>query len=91
MSPQITAPCVRKIRNICLHYAYNDKENFMIDFSKEIRTPKKQLLVGILTRENDHIYLIVKNRGKIDRIAIEVLLSNIDLDEKTTMDINHPT
>ena len=54
----------------------------MPDFSKEIRTPKKQLLVGILTRENDHIYLIVKNRGKIDRIAIEVLLSNIDLDEK---------
>lgn len=54
----------------------------MIDFSKEIRTPKKQLLVGILTRENDRIYLIVKNRGKIDRIAIEVLLSNIYPDEK---------
>ncbi len=54
----------------------------MPDFSKEIRTPKKQLLVGILTRENDRIYLIVKNRGKIDRIAIEVLLSNIYPDEK---------
>ena len=54
----------------------------MTDFLKEIRTPKKQLLVGILTRENDRIYLIVKNRGKIDRIAIEVLLSNIYPDEK---------
>ena len=63
----------------------------MPDFSKEIRTPKKQLLVGILTRENDRIYLIVKNRGKIDRIAIEVLLSNIYPDEKPTMDINSPT
>lgn len=51
-------------------------------FSKEIRTPKKNLLVGILTRENNDIYLIVKNRGKIDKIAIEILLSNIYPDEK---------
>lgn len=54
----------------------------MQDFSKEIRTPKKNLLVGILTRENNDIYLIVKNRGKIDKIAIEILLSNIYPDEK---------
>ena len=54
----------------------------MHDFSKEIRTPKKKLLVGILTRENNDIYLIVKNRGKIDKIAIEILLSNIYPDEK---------
>lgn len=54
----------------------------MHDFSKEIRTPKKNLLVGILTRENNDIYLIVKNRGKIDKIAIEILLSNIYPDEK---------
>lgn len=47
----------------------------MHDFSKEIRTPKKNLLVGILTRENNDIYLIVKNRGKIDKIAIEMLLA----------------
>ena len=51
----------------------------MHDFSKEIRTPKKNLLVGILTRENNDIYLIVKNRGKI---AIEILLSDIYPDEK---------
>lgn len=62
----------------------------MMDYSKEIRTPKKKLLVGILTRENDHIYLVVKNRGKIDRIAIEILLSNIYPDEITTMDRNSP-
>lgn len=55
----------------------------MHDFSKEIRTPKKNLLVGILARENNEIYLIVKNRGKIDRIGIEILLSNIYSDEKT--------
>ena len=55
----------------------------MHDFSKEIRTPKKNLLVGILTRENNDIYLIVKNRGKIDKIAIEILLSKIYSDEKT--------
>ena len=55
----------------------------MHDFSKEIRTPKKKLLVGILTRENNDIYLIVKNRGKIDKIAIEILLSKIYSDEKT--------
>ena len=54
----------------------------MHDFPKEIRTPKKNLLVGILTRENNDIYLIVKNRGKIDKIAIEILLSNIYPDEK---------
>ena len=54
----------------------------MPNFSKEIRTPKKQLLVGILTRENDRIYLVVKNRGKIDRIPIEILLSNIYPDKK---------
>jgi hypothetical protein len=54
----------------------------MHDFSKEIRTPKKNLLVGILTRENNDIYLIVKNRGKIDKIAIEILLSDIYPDEK---------
>ena len=63
----------------------------MPNFSKEIRTPKKQLLVGILTRENDRIYLVVKNRGKIDRIPIEILLSNINPDEKTTMDIRCPS
>lgn len=55
----------------------------MQDFLKEIRTSKKNLLVGILTRENNDIYLVVKNRGKIDRIAIELLLSNIYSDEKT--------
>ena len=55
----------------------------MHDFSKEIRTPKKNLLVGILTRENNDIYLIVKNRGKIDKIAIKILLSNVYPDEKT--------
>ena len=54
----------------------------MHDFSKEIRTPKKNLLVGILTRENNDIYLIVKNRGKIDKIAIEILLADIYPDEK---------
>lgn len=63
----------------------------MMEFSKEIRTPNKQLLVGILTRENDRIYLVVKNRGKIDRIAIEILLSNIYLDEETNKDRNSPT
>ena len=55
----------------------------MHDFSKEIRTPKKKLLVGILTKENNDTYLIVKNRGKIDKIAIEILLSSIYPDEKT--------
>lgn len=55
----------------------------MHDFSKEIRTPKKNLLIGILSRKNNDIYLIVKNRGKIDKIAIEVLLSNIYPDDKT--------
>ena len=55
----------------------------MHDFSKEIGTPKKNLLVGILTRDKNDIYLIVKNRGKIDTIAIEILLSSIYPDDKT--------
>ena len=62
----------------------------MRNFSKEIRTPKKQLLVGILTRENDQIYLVVKNRGKIDRIAIEILISNIKTNAKPSIDTNNP-
>ncbi len=60
----------------------------MHDFSKEIRTPKNNLLVGILTRENNDVYLTVRNRGKTDRIAIEILLSNINPNEKTIEELD---
>lgn len=58
----------------------------MHDFLKEIRTPKKNLLVGILAKENNRIYLIVNSRGKLDKIGIEALLSNIYSDENTIGD-----
>ena len=60
----------------------------MYENTKEIRTPKKHLLVGIVSREDDRLYLVVKNRGKTDRIAMELLLSNIYPDENTTLDLN---
>ncbi len=46
-------------------------------YIKEIRTPKKHLLVGIISKENDDLYLTIKNRGKTDSIAIKLLLSDI--------------
>ncbi len=54
----------------------------MYNYSKEIRTPEKNLLVGIISEENGHLYLVIKNRGKMDRIAVEILLSDIYQAEK---------
>ena len=63
----------------------------MQGFSKEIRTPEKHLLVGIVSKEDGHLYLVVKNRGKVDRIAIEILLANIYPNENSTLNQNNPT
>lgn len=45
--------------------------------AKEIRTPEKQLLIGVLSEKDDGLYLTVKNRGKVDYIAVDSLMTVI--------------
>ena len=44
---------------------------------KEIRTPEKRLLIGVLSEKDDGFYLTVRNRGKVDYIAITSLMTVI--------------
>ena len=53
--------------------------------SNEIRTPDLHLLIGTVSRENGRLYLVIKHKGKIDRIAIESLLSDIYEADKTSL------
>lgn len=41
----------------------------------ELRTPEKNLLVGKIENQNDRVFLLIKSRGKSDRIDINVLIS----------------
>lgn len=49
----------------------------MSEILKELRTPEKQLLLGVLIEMNDGVYITVKNRGKVDYIAVEALITDI--------------
>ena len=49
----------------------------MKDAQREIRTPKKQLLMGLLRTENGRLVLAVQSRGKSDIIDINMLLDII--------------
>lgn len=49
----------------------------MQDSKIEIRTPNKHLLIGTLLKEDNDLFLVIKNRGKTDYIAIEMLISSI--------------
>ena len=41
--------------------------------SKEIRTPEKNLLLGILTHKNGEVCIAIKNRCKEDSIPVSTL------------------
>ena len=49
----------------------------MKDAQREIRTPQKQLLMGLLRTENGRLVLAVQSRGKSDIIDINMLLNII--------------
>lgn len=44
---------------------------------KEIRTPDKQLLIGMLSEKNNKLFLTIQNRGKVDHISIDALIMDI--------------
>ena len=44
---------------------------------KEIRTPDKQLLIGMLSEKNNKLFLTIQNRGKVDHISIDTLIMDI--------------
>ena len=60
----------------------------MHEYVKEIRTPNKHLLVGNILRENDRLYLVIKNRGKTDSIALDLLFSYIYFEESESSEYN---
>ena len=46
----------------------------MSESIKEIRTTNKQLLVGVITKIDNKMYFVVRNRGKEDCIEINTLI-----------------
>lgn len=51
---------------------------------REIRTANKKLLIGYLTNENGKALFVVKSRGKIDAMAVDSLIEQLN-DGETNM------
>ncbi len=51
--------------------------------SKELRTPDKNLLIGVISKKNEILFLEIKNRGKEDCISLEALIQMVDCISKT--------